>query len=139
MSSPIRISEAANLALHATGLMAALKEGETLSAASMAGTLGASRAHLTKVLQRLIKAGIVGSNRGPGGGYHLARPPSEITLMEIYEVIEGPLRVEKCLLGIPVCGRKCCPLGQLFHRLGDELVEGLSMTTLADYGTRECA
>jgi Rrf2 family protein len=138
MSSPIRISEAANLALHATGLMASEK-GAPLSAASMAASLGASRAHLTKVLQRLVRAGIVSSIRGPGGGYRLAHPPQDTTLRQIYEAMEGPLVTDRCLLGAPVCGRTCCPLGKLFHRLGDELVEGLTETTLADYGTGNCA
>jgi Rrf2 family protein len=138
LSNPIRVSEAANIALHATGLLAAAYGQRPISAAEMAGSLGVSKAHLSKVLQRLMKAGLVRSSRGPGGGYSLAHPPREISLKKIYEAIEGPLRVGGCLLGLPVCKEDSCPLGDLFNRLGAEFAEGLSRTTLADHPLAGC-
>jgi Rrf2 family protein len=47
---------------------------------------------LLKVLLRLVQARLVRSRRGPGGGYTLARDPKDITLLEIVEAVEGPLR-----------------------------------------------
>jgi Rrf2 family protein len=46
---------------------------------------------LEQIFQRLRKAELVRGKRGPGGGYVLARPPSEITLRDILEAVEGPL------------------------------------------------
>ena len=47
--------------------------------------------YLEQIFQRLRRAGLVASRRGPGGGYVLARPPAEITLREVVEAVEGPL------------------------------------------------
>ncbi len=47
--------------------------------------------YLEQIFQRLRRAGLVNSKRGPGGGFTLARPPDEITLCEIVEAVEGPL------------------------------------------------
>jgi Rrf2 family iron-sulfur cluster assembly transcriptional regulator len=47
--------------------------------------------YLEQIFQRLRRAGIVGSKRGPGGGYSLARGAAEITLRQIVEAVEGPL------------------------------------------------
>jgi len=49
--------------------------------------------YLEQIFQRLRRAGLVRSKRGPGGGYRLARAPEEITLREVVEAVEGPLRV----------------------------------------------
>ena len=47
--------------------------------------------YLEQIFQRLRRADIVTSKRGPGGGYTLSRPASEITLREVIEAVEGPL------------------------------------------------
>ncbi len=47
--------------------------------------------YLEQIFQRLRRAQIVASKRGPGGGYTLARPAAEITLREVLEAVEGPL------------------------------------------------
>ncbi len=47
--------------------------------------------YLEQIFQRLRRAGLVASKRGPGGGYTLARPPAQITLREVVEAVEGPL------------------------------------------------
>jgi Rrf2 family protein len=47
--------------------------------------------YLEQIFQRLRRAGLVASRRGPGGGYVLARPPGEITLRDVVEAVEGPV------------------------------------------------
>jgi len=47
--------------------------------------------YLEQIFQRLRRAGLIHSKRGPGGGYTLARAPEDITLQEIIEALEGPL------------------------------------------------
>lgn len=131
MSSLVRASEAASLALHATAVMAG-RDGEPIKTGAIAEELGASEAHLAKVLQRLTKAGIVSGTRGPGGGFRLTRDAGAITLREVYEAMEGPLTVAPCMLGVRVCGKKECPLGNLFGELGREVRESLGRMTLAD-------
>jgi len=132
MSNPVKMSEAASLALHATGIMAAAADGHA-SADSMAESLGVSKAHLVKVLQRLVKSGVVRSSRGPGGGYALTRPPQEISVKEVYETVEGPIDVTSCVMQVPTCGWASCALGDLLCRIGRELSDGFEKTTIADF------
>ncbi|MCK4409005.1 MAG: Rrf2 family transcriptional regulator [Candidatus Eisenbacteria sp.] len=131
MSGLVRASEAATLALHAAAIMAS-RTGPPVTAAVMADGLSASEAHLAKVLQRLAKAGLVTGTRGPGGGFRLTRPAKKISLRQVYEAIEGRLRVERCMVGKPLCNKLHCPLGSLFARLSDDVLETLGKTTLAD-------
>ena len=72
MSSVLKISDAATLALHTAVLLADRTEGP-LTTKEIALTFGISEAHLAKVLQRLAKAGIVHSGRGPKGGFLLGK------------------------------------------------------------------
>jgi Rrf2 family protein len=127
----VRTSEAATLALHAAAIMAG-SPGPPVTASAMADGLSASEAHLAKVLQRLAKAGLVTGTRGPGGGFRLAKPAGEISLREVYEAIEGKLQVERCMLGSPVCSKPDCPLGGLFARLSDDVMQTLGSMTLED-------
>ena len=134
MSSPVNISEAASLALHAAGILAGTGGGHA-SADAMADALGVSKSHLVKVLQRLAKGGLVQSSRGPGGGYSLTRPPQEVSVREVYEIVEGPIDVDTCAMQVPTCGWASCALGDLFCKLGKELRDQLDKMTIADFST----
>jgi Rrf2 family protein len=96
MSSVVKLSEAASIALHAMTLIAA-REDEHVSVKDLASRLPVSETHLAKVLQRLVKAGLVTSVRGPGGGFALRADPRATTLLQIYEAIEGKLEVAECM------------------------------------------
>jgi len=132
MSSLLKVSEAASLALHATAVMAGAR-GKQVTARKVASVLGVSEAHLSKVLQRLTRAGLVRGTRGPHGGYRLTRPARQISLREVYEAVEGSLEVEHCLLGVPVCGQRKCLVAGLFEKLGREMIRELGKTTLNDF------
>lgn len=132
MSSLLKVSEAASLALHATAVMAGAR-GERVTARRMASALGVSEAHLSKVLQQLTRARLVRGTRGPRGGYRLTRPARQISLREVYEAVEGSLEVEHCLLGVPVCEQWKCPVAGLFEKLGREVIRVLGKTTLNDF------
>ncbi len=84
MACALRISEAASLALHATGLMA-INPGKPMSTKVIAQSFEVSEAHLSKVLQRLGKVGLLNSARGPRGGFTLARDPKDINLLEVFK------------------------------------------------------
>jgi Rrf2 family transcriptional regulator, nitric oxide-sensitive transcriptional repressor len=130
MSSVIKISEACSLALHAMVMMAA-NPAKKFSTHEMAQKLKASEAHLSKVMQRLVKTKLVTSGRGPKGGFELASDPDKITLMDIFEAIEGPLSESHCLVGQPVCGRMNCIMGDILNNVNNELRKYLSETSLA--------
>ncbi len=134
MNSVLAFSDAASLALHTAGLLAA-EPARLRSASEMAKALGASQAHLAKVLQSLARAGLVRSVRGPGGGFQLARSPQEMTLLEVFEAVSGPLRPTTCLLRRPSCTVGGCVLGDLLRRVEANVREYLSRTVVAALGS----
>ena len=90
------------------------------------------QAYLVKVLQSLNRAGLVQSQRGVGGGVSLARPPEELTILEVVNAVDPIKRLATCPLGLPSHGANLCPL----HRRMDNalaMVEGaFRSTTLAE-------
>lgn len=131
MSGIIKISEAASIALH-TMVYLAGNPDEVVSTKKLAERLKASTDHLAKVFQRLTKAGMVTSIRGPKGGFKLAKPPEFITLLEIYETIEGPLLASECLLcdGQKICNH--CIFGGLITEINLKVLEYLENKKLSD-------
>jgi Rrf2 family protein len=79
------------------GLIDLERLDEPVSARALAARLGVPGELLSKVLQRLQRAGLVTAVRGSRGGYRLQRPLSEISLREVIEASHGPLAVVDCL------------------------------------------
>ena len=131
MTKLLNISEAASMALH-TMVLLAVRQDKLLSTRDIASALNVSEAHLAKVLQRLAKAGLVRSTRGPKGGFALQKAPHEITLRDVYEAMEGPLRPTDCLLASPVCGNEDCILGTLLGRVNQQVSQYLAGTRLSE-------
>ncbi len=77
--------------------------GELMSARQLANEGDFSYQLGCKLLQKLHKAKLVRSNMGPKGGFALSREPSKITLVEIINVLQGGIRLNRCLLG----GNRC--------------------------------
>lgn len=139
MPRMMQISEAASLALHSMALLASNPK-KIFSVKQIASTLNGSEAHLSKVLQRLARAGLVKSNRGPKGGFLLEKKEDEITLLQVYEAIEGPLVPRKCLFDKPVCSGERCIFGDLLKTTNGRYrayLEGMKLSELTDVYERD--
>jgi Rrf2 family protein len=130
MKSVLNISEAYSLALHAMAMVAADGGASTVTAHEIASRLGVSESHLAKVLQRLTKAGILRSSRGPGGGFTLNRTAREISLLDLFESVEGPLKLDNCLIGTQICGGKSCVFDDLIDKVNGQFKAYLENTTV---------
>lgn len=88
--------------------------------------------YLSKVLQQLVRGGVLTSQRGRHGGFQLARPASQISMLTVVNAVEPIVRINKCPLGLPEHSLRLCPLhGRLDHAYG--LVEkAFGDTTLAE-------
>jgi len=131
MASFLKMSEACSLAIHAMVILA-INQDVKLPNNEIARMLGASRDHLSKVLQRLSKAGYVHSERGPGGGFMIAGNADEVTLLDIYQAIEGSGESKACLLDNTVCAGRCI-LGDLVVQVNSMVLSRLSETKLSDF------
>jgi len=130
MSSVVKISESVSLGLHA---MMVLSRDSTkqYSAWELSEELKVSQAHLAKVMQRLVKEGMVVSSRGPKGGFMLGKPAETISLLSIYEAIEGPMTSVRCLLPKPICKDGRCIFGDLLENMNRQIMERMASTKLA--------
>ncbi|RME39551.1 MAG: Rrf2 family transcriptional regulator [Deltaproteobacteria bacterium] len=90
-------------------------------------------AFLTKILQPLIKDGIVGSQRGVGGGFYLRKAPADITLLDVVRAEEGPLYLNHCIAQEGFCEKDVfCPIHGAWHNIRNELMQTLAKYTFAD-------
>jgi Rrf2 family protein len=92
----MKLSEGVEWGLHCVSVLAELPPGATLPTKSLAELHGLSETYLSKHLQALTNAHIIESVPGPKGGYHLIRPPEEVTLLEIVEAIDGHEPLFRC-------------------------------------------
>ncbi|OGI03343.1 MAG: hypothetical protein A2104_10330 [Candidatus Melainabacteria bacterium GWF2_32_7] len=133
MQGVIKISEAATLALH-TMYFLSISTNRLVSTKEIASTFTISENHLAKVLQRLVKVGLVESIRGPKGGFSLAKNSDNITLLEIYEAIEGTLEMSDCLLNEPICGGgdNCIIFGGLLDKINKQVKDYMEQKKLSE-------
>jgi Rrf2 family transcriptional regulator, iron-sulfur cluster assembly transcription factor len=86
---------------------------------------------LFKIFQELGKNGFVKSTRGSNGGYSLAKPSNEISLLDIIEAIEGPIIPNRCISSDFKCGLKPgCPVHPIWHKMEHAIKSILSEATL---------
>lgn len=128
MSRLFTLSEASSIGLH--GLVLIAKSEHGLNVMDIAEKIDSSKHHVAKVLQRLVKAGFLSSHRGPGGGFYLKKPAGEISLLEIYETIEGKIVITDCPLDKPVCPFDKCIINNITGRMTGEFKDYLNGQTL---------
>ena len=98
------------------------------------------RTFVPQILSDLVRSGLAISTPGAHGGYRLARPPSEVRLLEVVEAGEGPLVFSGCVRGDHPCsGRAVCPLQETWTEASARLRSSLGSTTLADLVRRDQA
>jgi Rrf2 family protein len=90
--TPMRLNRAASYALHALAYMASQKKDAPTASHIIAERRHIPERFLLKVLKPLVAAQVLTSVKGPNGGYRLARPATEITVLEVLEAVEGPIR-----------------------------------------------
>jgi Rrf2 family protein len=88
----MKLTRASSYALHAVAHMAAVGENRPLASHHIAQARGIPDRFLLKVLKPLVSAQILRSVKGPNGGYRLAKPASKITMLDVIEAVDGPIR-----------------------------------------------
>ncbi|MBM3994118.1 MAG: Rrf2 family transcriptional regulator [Planctomycetes bacterium] len=90
------------------------------------------QAYLSKVLQSLVAAGIVKSQRGIGGGMALAKPPSDLTILEVVNAVDPIRRIRSCPLELASHGVRLCPLHHRVDKALGLVEEAFQSTTLQE-------
>jgi Rrf2 family protein len=94
----MRLSRASSYALHAVVYMAAQKQNRPVPSHVIARAKGIPERFLLKVLKPLVSARVLHSVKGPNGGYRLACPASAISMLQVVEAVDGPLRGQAPLI-----------------------------------------
>ena len=104
-----------------------------INVVQIADATSSSKHHVAKVFQRLVKEKFVNSHRGPSGGFSLNRKPEEITLLEIYEAIEGKIELTQCPLDKQICPFDKCILNNVTKDMTIQYRDYLQGQTLDKY------
>ena len=123
-------SQTVEYALRAAVWLADHGEGQTTQEIAEATKVPPS--YLSKVLQNLRRAGIVHGQRGVGGGFTLARPPREISVLDVVQAVDPIERIKTCPLGIPSHGANLCPLHRKLDDAIGHVTSAFGTTSLAE-------
>lgn len=95
---------------------------------------GVPSGYLAKIFQRLVKAGFVRAARGKNKGYVFAKQPEEISLLELFEAVEGGPLFDDCFLKHCECAgtRENCRIYAVWHNTTRQIKEVLEETTVAN-------
>ncbi|MDY0267902.1 RrF2 family transcriptional regulator [Trichloromonas sp.] len=132
------ITRATEYAIRALLYLARQPRGEIVYKKDICSHQNITPAFLTKILQPLIKEGIVGSQRGVGGGFYLRKDPVEVTLFDVVVAQEGPLYLNECLSDGNLCGRTpFCPVHGAWKEVRDEMTAILKRYNFAHLAQQE--
>jgi len=137
MGKIVNLTEAVSIGFHSMIIIAQQGRNGQINVNHLAEKTGSSRFHISKIMQKLVKDGFLGSHRGPAGGFFLAKEPEEITLLDIYETIEGKLEVTKCPLNRPVCPFNVCIFDGITVKMTRDFRDFIRDHTLAYYLERK--
>jgi Rrf2 family protein len=92
--------------------------GKAITTSEIAKITKVPPGYLSKILQAMARRRLIDSRRGPGGGFHLARDPRDVSVLDVLESVDAPFdRIRDCPLGIESHGN-LCPV----HRLVDDAI-----------------
>ncbi|CAG1064823.1 HTH-type transcriptional regulator IscR [uncultured bacterium] len=128
----LQITRDGEYAVRAVLFLAGRAEGALSLISEISEAQEVPKSYLSKIMQHLVRAGLVKSRRGARGGFYLARKPEEITLREAIEAVEGPIFLNVCLIKKGECHRdEFCPVHQVWKEAQKRLFEVLDGKTMA--------
>jgi Rrf2 family protein len=129
----MQLTRAADYAARVMIHLASLPAGARASRSSLARSGEVPEQFLAKILQTLVRSGLVASQRGSSGGFSLRRLPAEITLLDVIAAIEGPLFLNRCVNPVEGCHRHTwCGAHELWVKAQAAMVDVLGKRTILD-------
>lgn len=130
----MRLTRECDYAFVVLVFLAGHERTHVISCDEMADLLSIPFDFLAKILQKLSRAGLVGSKQGPNGGYCLAQNPSEITFSDVFRAIDDPVRLVEC---VEVERCRCprlsvCAIIETMRALHQKVMAGFDEVTVAD-------
>lgn len=129
----MQITRQADYATRAILYLARHRNGKRIATSKVAKEQKIPSSFLAKIISQLSIAGLLHTSRGAHGGISLARHPTQITLLEVIEAIDGPIQLNVCVGREYVCCfEKNCPIQSVWCDAQNELVTKLRNTNFAE-------
>ena len=108
-------------------------EDHKIMAKDIAKSINVPQAYIAKLLQELTKQKIVSSTKGIYGGFYLTNLNAEQPVINIIEAIDGPYKMNSCLLSLENCNEQVpCPLHHIANPMRSQLIENLRIKAIED-------
>jgi Rrf2 family protein len=136
------ISQTAEYALRAVVFLAE-RPGNRWTTKAIAKVAHVPPGYLAKVMQSLAQAGVVSGQRGVNGGFALSRPPEDISILEVLEILDPIRRIKECPLKLEAHAHQLCPLHTRIDEALAQIESSFRASTVADllvrptFGSRE--
>lgn len=127
-----KISEAFAIALHSMVYLGG-KHGECVPIQIISEKFSISQNHLSKVLQRLVKAGFLASIKGVNGGFTILPRKKNASFFEIYESIEGKQKFSNCIFQSKKMNCPKCIMGNFVCKANKDFMTYLKNTKISDF------
>lgn len=132
----LRLSKKADYALIAMKHLAIRGDRASSSAREIAEQYDIPIELLAKVLQRLVRRGLLLSQQGTRGGYQLARTPASISVADVIQAIDGPVAVTACSADEPTCDQyEKCNVRDPLWKVRERILRALGECTIAELAT----
>lgn len=130
----MRLTRECDYAFVVLVFLAGQERTRTISCDEMAGLLGMPFEFLSKILQKLARAGLIDSKQGPRGGYCLTRDPSAISFTDVFQAVDNQVRLVECVdIQSCSCPRlSVCDIVETMRSLHQKVMAGFDEVTVAD-------
>lgn len=133
----MQITRASDYAVRVMIHLAGLPPSSTVRQSELSKATEVSGHFLSKVLQQLVRARLIRSQRGSGGGYALAISATNVSLLDVVQAMEGPVRLNQCVEEGPSCSRKSwCPAHTVWAEAQSAVVTVLQAASMASLAER---
>lgn len=129
----VKLNKSTRFALYAVVELSKHREA-VVSAGEIAEKYKISEHHVAKVLQQLVRVGLIRSIRGIKGGFQIAKDPKEITMLEVVEIFEPRLPQNGCILldFEETCNlQETCRIGEVFNEIQEQAFYTLKSVSIA--------
>lgn len=131
----LKLSKKSDYGLIAVRYLASKEAGGACNTKEIAKAYGIPAELLAKVLQKLVKNGLLVSQHGVEGGYKLARDPSSVTAFDVIRAIDGPVLITSCETARGQCSQaSTCTVREPLNKVNEVIAKALSSVTMASLG-----
>lgn len=132
-NSSMQLTRGADYAVRVLVHLAGLARHRRISLAALSRATSTPESFLSKVLQALVRVGMVASHRGQGGGFEITPLGRDASVRQVIEAIDGPIHLNVCLDPVRTCSRKSwCPAHQVWVRAQEAMLSELDAALIVD-------